>query len=48
MTGSKLNLQELQKKFDELLAKETKWSLTVWIYKDRMEQFWHNLKNKFS
>jgi hypothetical protein len=43
-----LDLKELQRKFDERLAKETKWSLTVWLYKDRIRQRWYNLKRKLT
>jgi hypothetical protein len=42
-----LDYKELDKRFNELLAKETKWSITVWLYKDRIRQWYYNLKNKF-
>lgn len=38
-SNSKLDLAELGKRFDECMAKETKWSLTFWIWKDRVKQF---------
>jgi uncharacterized protein YfbU (UPF0304 family) len=43
-SGSKLDLKELQRKFDERLAKETKWSITIWLYKYRFKQWWYNFK----
>ena len=37
-----LNLQLLEEKLDKALAKETKFSLTIWLYKKRIKQLWKN------
>jgi hypothetical protein len=41
-----LDLEKLQKQFDEKLAKETRLSLFIWLYKDRLRQWWYNFKRK--
>ena len=43
--SSKLDLDELARKVDEQLAKETPESLSLWFYKHRLFEIYYNLKD---